>query len=404
MEYRVSDLLRIPFLKNSAILSGSRGMQRSLNWYSELYADGSEAESVLAAHENDILILADELPEWQEEDLMRVIRNAVHWGAGCIVVFSGDREGRIPEEGLRFAEEADLPVIAIRERRLPIGILTREIAMNLLQQNRRSDYLKEVFLCLTGEKELSDSDLQVIRQYSGYDFTVEHQAVCIRFEDSGKAGEHHGMRAGVTDRIREFCMEWIAEIMTQSVAGISGQSFVFFLPAGPDHPEAVGQIHRLVKDLEGHFTGVNFRGGIGNPGIGPDRWKESLKEARLVVRAMKVFDWEDVLTIGGAQPAALLLDIRDQGQLYRLRDPIVRPLYSLGRKDSTDGELAHTLEMYFRNGRNARLTAGKMFIHRNTLNLRLKKIEKLCGIDLSDPVCCHQVEFAIYVEKCLLNG
>ena len=102
--------------------------------------------------------------------------------------------------------------------------------------------------------------------------------------------------------------------------------------------------------------------------------------------------------------AALLLDIRDRGQLFRLRDPIVRPLYSVGRKDSTDGELAHTLEMYFRNGRNARLTAEKMFIHRNTLNLRLKKIEKLCGIDLSDPACCRQVEFAIFVEKCLLYG
>ena len=404
MDYRVSDLLRIPFLKNASILSGGRGLQRSLDWYQELYADGSEAESVLDSHENDILILADELEDWKEEQLVRIIRNAVRCGAGCVLVFSSDSSGRIPDRGLQMAREAELPLIVIRERRLPIGILTREIAMNLLQQSRRSGYLEEVFLWVTGEKELSDSDIQVIRQCSGYDFNVGHRAVCVYFEESSHSEERQGMRSGVTGRIQEFCKDWISRRMPQSVAGITDQCFVFFLPSAPELPDPVRQVRELTGSLEHHISGVRFRAGLGNPRIGLDQWKYSFKEAKLVVRAMKVFNWADVRTLGGAQPAALLLDIRDQGQLFRLRDPIVRPLYSLGRKDSTDGELAHTLEMYFRNGKNARLTAEKMFIHRNTLNLRLKKIEKLCGIDLSDPVCCRQIEFAIYVEKCLLYG
>jgi sugar diacid utilization regulator len=406
MSYRVSDLLRIPFLKNALVLAGREGIQRSIYWYKEIYVHGAVKDSVSDTNENDILILADEWSEWTEPQILEVISEAVRCGVGCVIMFSESQECRLADECIQIAENAHLPVILISERRLPIDILSREIAMNLLQHSRSSSYLEEVFLCETGAKELSNSDLQVIKQCSGYDFDTEHQAVCIAYEERRDTARRHGVKPGDSDRIKEICMKWFSEKIGQTIAGISEQSFVIFLPTTSEirNTDSKEQLRNLIRRLEEAISEIRFYAGIGMPRIGLENWKNSLKEARLVIRAMKIFDWDGVRTIGSVQPAALLLDIRDQGQLYRLRDPIIRPLYSIGTKNAVDSELAHTLEMYFRYGQNIRLTAEKMFLHRNTLNMRLRKIEKLCGVDLSDPVCCNEVEFAVYVEKCLLFG
>ena len=404
MEYKVEDLLKIPFLKNASVLSGKGGMQRHLNWYRELHADQSGELTVLNTNANDILILADALNAWKEEQLSIVVQSAASCGAGCIVMFSGSSEYRFPQGSLQIADAADLPVIVVVERRLPVEILSREIAMILLQNSRNSSYLQEVFLAQTGEKELSKSDMQVIQQCSGYDFTAEHVAVCIGFDDRKRPSDSYGVKTGVTGIIKEFCMDWLNGKRGQIIAGITDQSFALFLPIVTSVSEAEQQMRILISDLTKNIGGMEFRAGIGTPQAGLEKWIRSLKEAKLALRAMKIFQWDGVRTIWKTQPAAMLLDIRDHKQLYLLRNPVIKPLYSAGTQDAIDGELAHTLEMFFRYGRNRSLTAEKMFLHRNTLNLRLRKIEKICGVDLTDPVRCRELEFAIYVEKCLLLG
>ena len=47
------------------------------------------------------------------------------------------------------------------------------------------------------------------------------------------------------------------------------------------------------------------------------------------------------------------------------------------------GELAATLNAYFQNNENVEKTAAELYIHRNTLNKRLKKIEELLGMHFS---------------------
>ena len=404
MDYKVEDLLKIPFLKNAFILAGKAGMQRSLNWYRELHADGSGTGSIGSINRNDVLILADELNEWTDVQILKAVKNAVRFGAACIVMFSVSRDYQIPEECQRIAEAADLPVIIVGERHLPVEILSREIAMILLKHSKNDSYLYEVFLAQTGEKELSQSDLQVILQCSGYDFSIAHQAVSIGFEDRQASSESHVMKAESIGRIRDFCMNWLSERTGQVVAGINGQSFSLFFPLVSSVPEVEEQIGELVRALELHLPGIRFQAGMGTPKSDLEMWKYSLKEANLALRAMRIFQWDGVRTVWKTQPAALLLDIRDHKQLSLLRNPLISPLYSSGTQYKADGELAHTLEMFFRYGRNRSLTAEKMFLHRNTLNLRLRKIEKLCGVDLSDPVRCREIEFAIYVEKCFLLG
>jgi len=50
-----------------------------------------------------------------------------------------------------------------------------------------------------------------------------------------------------------------------------------------------------------------------------------------------------------------------------------------------ESELLKTLDIYLQQGMNRIATAQDLFIHRNTLKYRLKKIEELTHIDFDDP-------------------
>jgi len=67
------------------------------------------------------------------------------------------------------------------------------------------------------------------------------------------------------------------------------------------------------------------------------------------------------------------------------------------------GELLTTLETYLQRGGNALKTARQLYIHRSTLVYRLKRIEDLCEVDLSDPLVRLNLQIALQMHY-LHNG
>ena len=70
-----------------------------------------------------------------------------------------------------------------------------------------------------------------------------------------------------------------------------------------------------------------------------------------------------------------------------LRDPYLDQIdtiarYDRGRKRS---ELLDTLELYLEHGCNIKDTAELLAVHRNTIALRLERIESLCSTNIQQP-------------------
>ena len=59
------------------------------------------------------------------------------------------------------------------------------------------------------------------------------------------------------------------------------------------------------------------------------------------------------------------------------------PLEEADRKKGTD--YIHTLEVYLDNGNDLLHSAEKMYIHRNTMINRMRKISALLGVDVNAP-------------------
>jgi sugar diacid utilization regulator len=66
----------------------------------------------------------------------------------------------------------------------------------------------------------------------------------------------------------------------------------------------------------------------------------------------------------------------------KLKELIVGRIFTNEFREMVNGELGNTIEEFFKNNLNLTDTAGKLYIHRNTLLYRLDKVHKSTGFDL----------------------
>ena len=75
-------------------------------------------------------------------------------------------------------------------------------------------------------------------------------------------------------------------------------------------------------------------------------------------------------------------------------------LGSLLEYDKAHGtELIATLDCYFRCGQNLRLTADKLYIHKNSVIYRIKKIESLLNATLADSQTAFDLQLCLVLRN-----
>lgn len=63
------------------------------------------------------------------------------------------------------------------------------------------------------------------------------------------------------------------------------------------------------------------------------------------------------------------------------------------------GNLIETLRVYFRNDGNLRRTAEEMFMHKNSIMYRIKKIEEITGLDLHNAEDRFNLQLGLKLDR-----
>ena len=77
--------------------------------------------------------------------------------------------------------------------------------------------------------------------------------------------------------------------------------------------------------------------------------------------------------------------------------PAIARLAELDRSEGT--EHLDDLEAYLSCGRNATATARALHVHKNTMYYRLRRIEELAGVDLSDEMTCFALQLSLAARE-----
>jgi sugar diacid utilization regulator len=95
----------------------------------------------------------------------------------------------------------------------------------------------------------------------------------------------------------------------------------------------------------------------------------------------------------------LLLQVKRPQELQRFAESTLGTVHGYDRQHQT--ELGHTLRAYMANRCNVSVTAKTLHVHPNTVAYRLRRVEELLHIDVSDPQAMLHLQLALMIERIL---
>ncbi len=157
-------------------------------------------------------------------------------------------------------------------------------------------------------------------------------------------------------------------------------------------------VSNIQKEVTSNLNGMKINIGIGRYYESienlPRSYKEALEALNLgkkIVGSGKGIHFNDLGIY------KLLLDVSDKNQL---KDFTLNHLQPLIKQDEQHGtELMATLEAYLRNDKKIYKTAKELFVHRNTVRYRIKKISDILGIDMGDGETLFNIYFSYKALK-----
>ncbi|MHB1318258.1 MAG: helix-turn-helix domain-containing protein [Anaerolineae bacterium] len=106
--------------------------------------------------------------------------------------------------------------------------------------------------------------------------------------------------------------------------------------------------------------------------------------------------WQGPLFYADMGLYRLLLGLRDQAEVQRFYNETLGRLVDYDLEHNTD--LVATLRAFFEHNANASETARKLYVHRNTLNYRLRRIAEIVGLDLDSADTRLALQVALRIQ------
>jgi hypothetical protein len=171
------------------------------------------------------------------------------------------------------------------------------------------------------------------------------------------------------------------------IVGVDGDAIVVFLP--DRHSDGPAAFARRARSLAAR-RGIPLIAGWGPRGDHLASLATGVARARWVVDVLAGMPGEPEPTgYDDLGIYTLLYEKRDQDRLADFADRWLGPLLE-------HGELAHTLRVLLETG-GPSAAATALYVHISTLKYRLRKIESILGVDLSDPEVCFNLRLAFKI-------
>jgi purine catabolism regulator len=206
-----------------------------------------------------------------------------------------------------------------------------------------------------------------------------------------------------------WLVPWVVQMIqttdtSSRVFRYDGKIVAFFTPSGNHSGRNLVQKAKILGDnivqgLAGIHPNIDVFIGIGRPYTEPRKIQQSYQEARTVV-SIRPFLEESmgrVVTFSEIGIYRFLSVINNPDELDNFQQDIIGKLVEYDQRHGTN--LFTTLETYFCCNENQADTARRLFVHVNSLNYRLQRIEEILEVDLHNAETRVLLYLAIVLHK-----
>ncbi|NSB32960.1 PucR family transcriptional regulator [Clostridium saccharoperbutylacetonicum] len=404
MSISVKDIFKLDSLQKVELVSGEAGLEKCIEWIyvAECFEDPLEGIKWLQGGE--IIFITGVGIKDNVQRLLDLIKGIHEKNGAGLIVNIGPYIKSIPEEAIKLADKLEIPLFTLPWEVKLVEVsreISNAIVLSRIEENSLTHFLSNI---LFGDGEIEGDAIQKAA-YFGYNLAGEC-CICVVDIDGFerylklKKLEDEMSISKIKITFRKIVQD-ILEKHALKVPIIDKDDAVIFFIRSEENcmnrlDKALKEIQEIIKK---RMDNLSVSVGIGNSYKDLKMMKQSLNEAELAIDSAKCQGLDDTITkykdIG---IYGLLFSINNRTVLENYFTEILGPIINSENKDNN---LIEILETYLNENCNITVTAEKLFLHRNTLKYKIKKIEELLNCDLHNFNECTKVKIALYVSKVL---
>ncbi|MBO8127170.1 MAG: helix-turn-helix domain-containing protein [Firmicutes bacterium] len=299
----------------------------------------------------------------------------------------------------------ELQIMACEQAAIVAALeISKERAVEQTRFRMERDVLQEVV------SNSLESPQLVMKQLSMLGWDLDRTVVVLSFEldslentmFSGSALEPEKLdtlKQNIVRRVKTVVMQTdakaVVSFLSDSDLTVIANPATEAVPDKEDIQRFISEIRRVLDEL---VPDVEVRIGVGGISRKVDDIAKSYSQARQALRVGAVMmSKEEVHFYEDLGLYKLLFELADTKELQEFCLENIAPLLEYDRKNKAD--FLRTLERYLETNGSVRETAEDLFIHRNTLNYRLRRIEEILGQDLSDSETRLKLLLALRIRR-----
>lgn len=358
-------------MKQSGILykmkleAGKSGIKNVVQWVHIL--EDTKVSSFLHGGE---LVFSTGIACPDDRWLINMVKNLNEKKVSGYVVNIGPYIKEIPKDVIDYCNDNDFPLYTVPWETRLVDI-TRDFCKRIVQSEQVEQDIISIFKDIIFNNE----------DYCKYINLLERRCFHVKgnytFVIIYNTDENED--ASIDSNLR-FYIEQISNRISDLTVLFSYEKYRIILLSDYTKEEVktfVTEIHRQYFAYKDN----KFITAIGSNDIGIDKlsngFNRAIKTIKLAINKNQNIMYYDDLGI-----YKLLVEERDYEVLKEFYNEVLLPIENYDAE--TGSTYSKTLKEYLESNGNVQVVARKMFVHRNTINYQINKINKITGLDLSD--------------------
>ncbi|WP_077867376.1 PucR family transcriptional regulator [Clostridium saccharobutylicum] len=406
MSISVKDILKLDSLKKINLLAGEAGLEKGIEWIYVAECFENPLDGIKWLQGGEIIFITGVGIKNNMDMLIKLVEGISEKNGSGLIVNIGPYINEVSEEVIKIADKLELPLFTLPWEVKLVEVsreISNAIVLSRIEENSLTHFLSNI---LFGDGELEGDAIEKAA-YFGYNLAGEC-CICVididgfeRFLKLKKLEDEISIsRIKIT--FRKIVQDML-EKHALKVPIIDKDDAVILFNKSEENcmkrlQNALKEIQEVIKR---RIEGLSVSVGIGNSYRDLKMMKQSLNEAELAIDSAKCQGLDDTITqykdIG---IYGLLFNIKNKNVLENYYLDALGPMNNSDDKNK-DGNLLNILETYLNENCSITVTAEKLFLHRNTLKYKIKKIEELLECDLHNFDDCMKIKIALYINKIL---
>ncbi len=368
-------------LDGMRLIAGEKGLHRVVSWtymvQTRPYADHMNQG-------NFALIVVDYV-RYDLDEAARSMEELNELGISGLAVSVADGREEVPQSMIDRANELELPLFFVRWEGASFVDIAQSIGSLIVQTGMENKKTGDYLYNLLFGYEINDNYVEKISGQFGLDFSRPYRVGVIVID----------RKYGVNLEQDEHTYEYYADCMNREVNNMKGSSmfmrflnkFVLLFEAR-ENKEIEHELGQMLRRLDERpeFKGlIKSTCILGSAYRDPRKFGQSYQEAKNLIAKKDILPNPRNKKVLSASSMGIYKYMFNSGNQEEILDYCNDKLKVLEEYDHANGAfLQDTLLAYYMNGFSVGKAADALFIHRNSLQYRINKIEELLGMELND--------------------